>query len=195
MKKKYLIDSFGFLYDIFLPHLGGQFDFVLMPKNVRANEPARKHVLRNFFEIRKLYRTGAIKDFGVVHFNRAEAFMQYRKIPGQVSVLEVHGFDVGVRGQEYLKDLHTPWKRIMGGIFDRLISGTVKRSLRKADIFYVSTPDLVAPIEAWCGRKPEWLPNAIDTETFSPEGPQKELRGSPACFLAARLHGDKRPEI
>jgi glycosyltransferase involved in cell wall biosynthesis len=145
--------------------------------------------------LKKLYWSGAIKLYEIIHFNHAESFLLFKKIPGQLAIFEINGFDVGVCGKEYLKDLHTVWKKKLGALLDALITKKIVANIQKADVFYVSTPDLVKPIEAWCGRTPTWLPNPVDTAQFTPDGPIKKLAGNPACFLAARLHGDKKPEV
>jgi glycosyltransferase involved in cell wall biosynthesis len=157
--------------------------------------PARIFVLRNYIFLKTFYLLGKMKKFDVVQLNRAEAFLLFKKYPNQASIFEIHGFDVGVRGKDYLKDLHTPWKVWLGTALDKLIEKRVIKKIQEPNILYVSTPDLVNPIEEWCGRKPTWLPNPIDTEQFTPEGPVKKLQGSPAVLLAARLHGDKKPEV
>ena len=71
----------------------------------------------------------------------------------------------------------------------------MKKKVSQVDILYCSTPDLVVPVEKFFGRSPIWLPNPVDTKLFSPEGDIFRLEGHPACFLAARLNGDKRPEV
>ncbi len=194
-RKLYLIDAFGFLINVFHDHLEAIFRFDLTPKPTEKVQKARWFAPRNFLTLLSMYWSGTMRKYSVVHFNRPESFLLFRKIPGQVSVFEIHGFDVGIMGKEYLKDLHTKWKRILGRFLDTLLSHRMIQKMQEPDILYVSTPDLVAPVQAWCGRTPEWLPNAIDVSLFSPVGPAKKLTGTPACFLAARLHGDKKPEV
>ncbi len=195
MKKSYLINSFYFQYQLFKAHLSEAFDFTYTPDGFEKPERALSYVWRNYRLIKQMYAKGEVQKFDIVHFNRAEAFLQFKKQPKQISVFEIHGFDVGVRGKDYLKDLHTPWKVWLGSLLDRLIEKKVVAKVQEPDILYVSTPDLVEPIKQWCGREPKWLPNPIDTAQFTPEGPVKKLEGSPAILLAARLHGDKKPEV
>lgn len=194
MAQKYLIDCFRFLKNTFEPFIAGEYEIELLPDDMHTRHTT-EFAWKNFWRVRKLYRSGFMRDYAVVHFNRAESFFQFKKIPGQVSIFEIHGFDVGILGEKYLNDLHTPWKRILGKMIDALITERIKQNIQKADIFYVSTPDLVEPIGAWCGRTPLWLPNAIDFSLFTPDGEKETLAGTPACFLAARLHGDKKPEV
>ncbi|OQA36098.1 MAG: hypothetical protein BWY53_00610 [Parcubacteria group bacterium ADurb.Bin326] len=84
---------------------------------------------------------------------------------------------------------------MMGLCLDWMIKSTMKKKVSQVDILYCSTPDLVVPVEKFFGRSPIWLPNPVDTKLFSPEGDIFRLEGHPACFLAARLNGDKRPEV
>lgn len=197
-RKSYLINCFYFLLPLFKKHLAEHFDFTFTPgfqPITGVPMAARWFVPRNMFVLKKLYWSGAIKKYDIAHFNHAESFLLFKKIPGQISVFEIHGFDVGVCGHEYLKDLHIAWKKKLGALLDKLITKKIARNIQKADLFYVSTPDLVKPIEEWCGRTPTWLPNPVDTEQFTPQGPVTKLVGSPAILLAARLHGDKKPEV
>lgn len=197
-KPKYFINSFYFLHELFVKHLGGFFEFTYTPpfhKPLETPLPARIFVLRNYIFLKTVYALGKIKHFNVVHLNRAEGFLCFKKYPRQISIFEIHGFDVGVRGKDYLKDLRTPWKVWLGTALDKLIERRVIKKIQEPNILYVSTPDLVKPIEEWCGRKPMWLPNPVDTGLFNPSGPVKKLQGSPAILLAARLHGDKKPEV
>ena len=195
MKKKYLINGFYFLYKLFSQELSEYFDFEFSPPRGKENIRNSIFVPHNISFLYRLYKSGRAAEYPVVHLNRPEAFWFFKPAPGQVSVLEAHGFDVGVLASRYLVDLHSGWKRFFGAGLDRLISGKIKKNIRKADIWYCSTPDLVEPLSEWCGRKPEWLPNPVDVSFFSPEGPTTKLQGSPAVFLAARLHGDKKPEV
>jgi len=121
--------------------------------------------------------------------------LAYKKIEVQSSVFHIHGFDIGFLGTNYLKDIHSVFKKILGYALDKLIEGKIIDKIGQADLFYVSTPDLVELISKWCGRIPLWLPNPVDTDIFSPSGKIIKLEGSPACFFPARLHGDKKPEI
>lgn len=195
MKKKYLINSFLFQKSLFEKHLGELYDFDFIPPFV--NKPMRGafYVVLNFFYTLYVTVIGRVKKYDVVHINRPEAILLYKSSKAQVSIFEVHGFDVGILAGNYLKDLKSPIKIFFGNIIDRLISPIVKRKAREVDLFYCSTPDLVLPLAEWSGRKPLWLPNPIDLEHFSDSIIAAKLEGSPACFLASRLHGDKKPEI
>lgn len=195
MKKTYLINSFHFQFKLFSEHLSRFFEFTFSPGGHETPERALFYVLRNYLLLKKFYLFGRMKQFDIVHLNRAEGFLSFRKYPNQVSIFEIHGFDIGVRGKDYLKDLHTPWKVWLGTIIDGLIEKKIIKKIQEPDILYVSTPDLVKPISEWCGRTPTWLPNPVDTEQFTPQGPVTKLVGSPAILLAARLHGDKKPEV
>lgn len=195
---KYLINSFYFLHELFAKYLSDFFDFTYTPpfhKPLETPLPARIFVLKNYIFLKTSYFLGRIKHFDIVHLNRAEGFLCFKKYPNQVSIFEIHGFDIGVRGKDYLKDLHTPWKVWLGKTIDKLIEKRVIKKIQEPDILYVSTPDLVEPIEEWCGRKPLWLPNPVDTTLFTTAGEIKKLEGEPAVLLAARLHGDKKPEV
>lgn len=195
MKLKYLINSFYFQKRLFENYLSDYFEFYFSPGLENKRLRAIWYVSYNILAIKLAYWCGRIKTCDIVHFNRAEAFWLWHKIPGQVSIFEVHGFDIGVKGESYLKDLHSPLKRKLGLWLDHILEKRIKNNIQAVDIFYCSTPDLVAPIKDWCGREPLWLPNPIDINQFRPNGEKTDLIGKPACFLAARLHGDKKPEV
>ena len=194
----YLLDSFYFLEQFFKKTLSDRFEFVFTPPYATPAPkqiPIRYFALKNFLFLKRLYWNGDIKKFKIVHFNRPEAILAYKKIEGQGSIFEIHGFDVGFKGERYLQDLHSVPKKVIGTFIGSLIEGTIIRKIRNVDLFYCSTPDLVTPFSDWCGRKPIWLPNPVDTDMFSPDGPVTKLEGEPACFLASRVHGDKKPEV
>lgn len=195
MKKKYLINSFLFQKSLFEKHLGDTFDFDFIPPFVHKPMRGASYSVLNFFYTLYMTVIGRIGIYDVVHINRPEAVLLYKPSKEQISIFEVHGFDVSILVNNYLKDLKSPIKIFLENIIDRLISPIVKRKVREVDLFYCSTPDLVLPLTEWSGRKPLWLPNPIDLEQFSDSIIPTKLEGSPACFLAARLHGDKKPEV
>lgn len=195
MKKKYLINSFYFQKQLFEKYLSEQFDFYFSPGLENLRVRAAFYVPINIINIIYLYLSKKIKKYDILQFNRSEAFWLFNKIPNQLSIFEIHGFDVGVNGKIYLQDLHNKFKYYLGLLIDKIISKKIIRNIHKVDLFYCSTPDLVEPIYNWCGRKPVWLPNPIDFSLFTPNGNTDNLPGNPACFLAARLHGDKKPGV
>ncbi len=195
MKKKYLINSFYFQKLLFEKYLSNYFDFDFYPKKFEKPERALTYVPSNLINLKKMYWLKIINKYDVIHFNRPEAFYCYKKLPNQLSVFEAHGFDIGVLAESYLKDIVSPWKKYVGKFVDMFLKKKIIEHIKQVDLWYCSTPDLVRPLSEWCGRTPEWLPNPIDIDFFSPDIPKKKLEGSPACFLAARLHGDKKPEI
>lgn len=195
-KPTYHINSFFFQKQLFERYLSDRFDFSFSPPAYERPLPAWLYVPFNFLYLIYLALSGRLAKQDVVQYNRAESYLFARRWkPGQVSVCEVHGFDVGVVGQRYLQDIRSTWKRAVGGWLDRLLEPFIQERLRACDLLYVSTPDLIEPISTWLGRTPAWLPNPIDTEQFSPAGERVTLRGSPAVLFASRLHGDKKPEI
>ncbi len=195
MRKKYLINSFYFQKQLFEKHLSDRFDFDFIPPYHDVPMGAARYIPLNLWHTERLYMTGAARKYDVVHFNRPEAMWAFRPLPKQASVFEAHGFDVGMRAEPYLKDIGSVAKKALGWALDRFMRAGVRRNIARADIFYCSTPDLIEPLAEWCGREPVWLPNPIDGNFWTPAGDKVPLAGSPACFLAARLHGDKRPDI
>lgn len=193
-KSKYLINSFYFQFQLFEKLLSSDFDFFFSP-SIKKPIRALWYVPYNYFSVRWLYLSGRIREYMVVHFNRPEALLSFKKIKGQISIFEIHGFDIGIVSKNYLKDVSSDLKKIVGLCLDWMIKPTMKKKVSQVDILYCSTPDLVVPVEKFFGRRPTWLPNPVDTKLFGPEGDIFRLEGHPACFLAARLNGDKRPEV
>ncbi len=196
-KPRYYINSFRFQYDLFSRRLGNRYDFFFSPPYFTERLSAWKYILLNVRQLMRERWRGEWAAFDVVHLNRPEAAPIFkRRRENQTVVVEIHGFDVGLMGRYYLKDIHNPVKVALGYLATWLAEPFVRRSIRtKADLIYVSTPDLVEPFSAWLGRKVEWLPNPIDADTFTPQGPVKKLSGQPSILLASRLHGDKKPEV
>jgi glycosyltransferase involved in cell wall biosynthesis len=156
---------------------------------------ARTYVPKSFFELKKSYKNGEVKQYDIVHLNRPESLLAFKPYPHQLSIFEIHGYDIGILARNHFTKRGARWKRIVAELIDTFITRKIIKKIHIVDIFYVSTPDLIEPIEKWCGRRPIWLPNPIDTSFFNPDTQPKALKGEPACFLAARLHSDKAPEI
>jgi hypothetical protein len=154
MKKSYLINSFYFQLQLFKTHLSDVFDFTFTPPGFEKPERAISYVWKNYRHLKKMYKSGDVKKFDVVQLNRAKAFLLFKKYPNQASIFEIHGFDVGVRGKDYLKDLHTPWKVWLGTALDKLIEKRVIKKIQEPNILYISTPNLVNPIKKWYNHKP-----------------------------------------
>lgn len=192
---RYHLNSFYFQKMLFEQHLKSYFDFSFSPSYFESRLPAWKYVPLNILRLTKLFATDEHKKYDVLQLNRPEAFWMFKPAKKQISVFEAHGYDVGIWAERYLVDIKSVWKKKVGAVLDAAISPRIKKNINVADIWYCSTPDLVDPLEEWAGRRPEWLPNPIDVDFFTPEGPVAKLQGSPACFLAARLHGDKKPEV
>lgn len=193
-KPKYFINSFYFQFQLFKKLLSSDFDSFFSPL---LKKPIRAlwYVPYNYFLVKWLYLSGRMKEYRVVHFNRPEALLSFKKIKGQISIFEIHGFDIGIVSENYLKDVGSKLKRTIGLLLDWAVRPIIIKKSSQVDIFYCSTPDLITPIEKVFGRRPVWFPNPVDTKLFSPEGNIFVLEGDPACFLAARLNGDKRPDV
>lgn len=194
-KLRYLLNSFYFQKKLFEAELGDRFDFDFSPPYFEERLPAWKYVPLNAWDLCKRYRSGEMEKYDVVHFNRPEGFWMFKPQPKQISVFEAHGYDIGIWAERYLIDITSPWKKRVGAWIDGAITPRIKRQVQLPDIWYCSTPDLTEPLTEWSGRKPEWLPNPIDVDFFTPDGSVTKLQGSPVVFLAARLHGDKKPEV
>ena len=102
----YLLDSFYFLEQFFKKTLSDRFEFVFTPPYATPAPkqiPIRYFALKNFLFLKRLYWNGDIKKFKIVHFNRPEAILAYKKIEGQGSIFEIHGFDVGFKGERTVR--------------------------------------------------------------------------------------------
>ncbi|MBW7954466.1 glycosyltransferase [Candidatus Gracilibacteria bacterium] len=194
MKKfNYFMNGFQFQYLIFDKYLSNIFKIVLKYPSIGKYMPGYKYIPLNYLLIKKLYKTGEIQKYDIVHFNNTENFLNFKKIPNQISIAESHGFDFGVNYERFLKDEKNIIKKILGYIIDKLIGWKIRQKIQEFDIYYCSTPDMLEPLKK-IRNDVKWLPNPINTDIFKPDGNIIKLEGNPACFFPTRLHGDKKPE-
>lgn len=193
-KLTYLMNGFSFQYDFFHRQLNEIFDITLKYPNMRNHTPGWKYIPKNFLMMRRLYRSWEIQKYNIVHFNNTENFLNFKKVPWQVSIAESHGFDFGVYYKWYIKDEKDIFKNIFGRIIDILFWWKIRKKIQEFDIYYCSTPDMLDPLQKTVRKDVKWLPNPINTEIFKPEWEVTKLEWNPACFFPTRLHWDKKPE-
>lgn len=188
------MNGFSFQFDFLKRQLWETIDFTLCYPNQRKSTPGWKYIPWNMYMIWKKYRKGEMKKYKIVHFNNTENFLNYKKIPGQISIAESHGFDFWVNYPWLVKDEKNPVKYIVWRCIDLCIGWKIRKKIREFDIYYCSTPDMLEPLRKKVRLDVKWLPNPINTEIFFPEGKTIDMPGNPACFFPTRLHGDKKPE-
>lgn len=194
MKKyKYFMNWFQFQYLIFNKYLGKYFDIDLIYPSIGKHMSWRKYIPKNFFLMRKMYKKWEIQKYDIVHFNNTENFLNFKKIPWQISIAESHGFDFWVNYSRFLKDEKNIIKKIIGSCIDILIGWKIRKKIQEFDIYYCSTPDMLKPLQK-IRKDVKWLPNPINTDIFKPKGKIIKLEWNPACFFPTRLHWDKKPE-
>jgi glycosyltransferase involved in cell wall biosynthesis len=188
--KKYLMNGFKFQYDVLQRELSSQFNFTfIFPKSRKMD------FIQNYLLYRKWQKQGKIKDFDIIHINAWENMLNYERVPGQISIAESHGFHLGANFKRFLIDEASFWKRSASYVMEFFLSKKMKRQINKFDLYYCSTPDMVQPLREQVRSDVQWLPNPIDTNFFTPNGPKIKLSGDPAIFFPTRLHKDKRPDI
>lgn len=211
-KLRYFINWFPFQYGLFKGRLG-MFDFFYSGPNVieknswyawktiRIDDGTEyklisgyHYILQNFLLLRNLYKRGEVQKYDIVQMNNTENFLNFKKVPNQISIAESHGFDFGVNYSRYLKDEKNILKKYMGWIIDRLIWWKIRQKIQEFDIYYCSTPDMVGPLQELVRKDVKWFPNPINIDIFKPEWDTIKLEWNPACFFPTRLHGDKKPE-
>lgn len=92
-----------------------------------------------------------------------------------------------VNGRKYVA--HARGNDIRDNIRDKWYGFMIEHAIRKANLFLVSTPDLLT-IGRTIRNDVYWLPNPVDTETFQPTRPEIDLHQGfdYVGFMPARIH-------
>jgi glycosyltransferase involved in cell wall biosynthesis len=191
MKKKYLINGFSFLYDVFKKD--DSYEYInLTPPHYKYTP--LEYYYKNIKIFSSLKKTSEINKFDVIHLNSWDSILMYNpknKLKNQITIAEAHGFFVGLNFDATINELPVT-KKIPNKILKILFDKKMRERLKRYDIFYVSTPNML--VHAKKIRKDAiWLPNPIDTKTFNPIGKKIKLDGNPSVFLPTRLHAFKNP--
>jgi len=48
------------------------------------------YIPKNLVLLKKLYKKGDIQKYNIVHFNNTENFLNFKKVPNQISIAESH---------------------------------------------------------------------------------------------------------
>lgn len=189
------MNGFQFQYLIFNKYLSNIFDIDFVQPDIKKHTSWYKFIPLNFLLLRKLYRRWNIGAYNIIHINTTENFLNFRKNDKQISIAESHWFDFGVNYARFLQDEKNVVSRILWWLIDKCFGAKIRRKIQEFDIYYCSTPDMLEPLQNLVRKDVKWLPNPINTDLFSPNGPVIKLEWNPACFFPTRLHGDKKPEI
>lgn len=144
-----------------------------------------------FFLIKKI--KGDFNKYKIVHINNWENFLNAKKYQWQVLIWESHWFHFGLNFSDTL--IHFSWfKKIIASIVEFLISWLIRYKIKKFDIYYVSTPNMLTYAKQ-IRYDAKWLPNAINTAIFNPNWIKTKLQWSPVVFYPTRLHSFKNPKF
>jgi len=191
MKKKYLLNAFKFQLKAFENSiLKDHYNITFL-----SAKKKKLNFIDDYFLYRKWQRQGKLKDFDILHINAWANFLNYKRVKGQVSVGESHGYHLGVNFERFLIDEASFVKRNASRVMELLLSKKINEKIQEFDLHYCSTADMEKPLREMVRSDVKWLPNPIDTSVFNLNGPKRKLKGDPAVFFPTRLHKDKRPEI
>jgi glycosyltransferase involved in cell wall biosynthesis len=185
-KPKYFLNGFSWIYRTFDKSNKYYTYEYAFPK------PQRLDWITNYLLIKKLMRTHKLEQYDVVHINNWEGIIAYKKQnPNQIFIAEAHGFFVGVNFDCTIAEL--PFvRRQLSKILKFFLNGLMQRRLKKADLFYVSTPNMLEHAKK-IRKDAIWLPNPLDTKIFSSKVGKVKLEGNPVVFFPTRLHTFKNP--
>ncbi len=170
MKKiKYLMNGFQFQYLLFSKYLSDRFDFAFKVPESGKFTPGYSYIPRNLLLLKNLYRRREVQQYDIIQINNTENFLNFKPNPHQVSIAESHGFDFGVNYSRYLEDEKSPIKYALGWIIDKLLGSWIRKKIQQFDLYYCSTPDMQEPLSRLVREDVKWLPNPVDTATFTPE--------------------------
>ena len=193
-KSSYFMNGFQFQYLFFKKNFKHIFNIDLYYPNIDKPTAWAVYIPKNFWLLKKLYREWVIQKYDIVHFNNTENFLNFKKIPNQISIAESHGFDFWVNYHRLWIDEKNVIKKIIWRIIDKLFWAKIRKKIQDFDLYYCSTPDMLEPLKQKVRSDVKWLPNPVNMDIFNPEGEVIKLEWNPACFFPTRLHGDKRPE-
>ena len=193
-KSSYFMNGFQFQYLFFKKNFKHIFNIDLYYPNIDKPTAWAVYIPKNFWLLKKLYREWVIQKYDIVHFNNTENFLNFKKIPNQISIAESHGFDFWVNYHRLWIDEKNVIKKIIWRIIDKLFWAKIRKKIQDFDLYYCSTPDMLEPLRQKVRSDVKWLPNPVNMDIFNPEGEVIKLEWNPACFFPTRLHGDKRPE-
>jgi len=184
MKDKYLLCGFKFLLPSMKKYLNMYEIDYLFPT------PRFYDFITNYFLLRK--NKERMKEYDVIHVNNWENFVNMEKRDGQVLIAETHGKHPGFDTHGTIISLSSNTKKNITLLLDRMKGHDIVDGIRKADIYYVSTPDLL-PQAKKIRKDAQWLPNPVDVEFFETDCEKIRLAGDPVIFLPSRIHGLKNP--
>lgn len=187
IKKKYFVAGFDFIAKALEKYYSEQYAF-----KYETLAPGTFGLPKNYWLIKKKIRSEELSKYDVVHLGAWETILAYKKIrKDQIFIAHAHGFIAGLSYDKLIWSL--PFvKRQLAKIQDFLMGKKMKKQIRSADIFYVSTPNLLEYAKK-IRKDAIWLPNSIDVSKFNPKGEKKKLEGTPSVLFLTRFHAFKNP--
>lgn len=186
-KKKYFGSGFSRITEIICSDLKKEYDFEFKDFTSTYCGLIKS---RNF--LKKKYKTKEIYDYDVVHLGTWEVIISFKKVrKDQLFIAHAHGFFVGINFDATIREI--PFvKRQISKALKFFLDNKMKNKLREADMFYVSTPNMLEHAKK-IRSDALWLPNPIDVKNFNPNGKKAKLEGNPSVFFPTRFHAFKNP--
>lgn len=185
-KKKYLINGFAIHFKNLEKYTNYNMeDF--FPKSNRFD------IITNFLYFFRLSISGKMKQYHIVHINTWENFLNFWNKKDQIFIWESHWFHFWLNFKDTL--IHFKGiKKILAFIINILVEPLIKYRIKKFDIYYVSTPNMLEYAKL-IRLDVKRLPNSVDTNIFTVDGKQANMIGDPVIFLPTRIHSFKNPKF
>ena len=188
MKNKITYFVNGFL--IFTKNLEKNLDYKIItyfPKSHRFD------VITNFLNYFFKQIQWKLKKYDVIHINNWENFLNAKKVKWQTLIWESHWFHFWLNFKDTSK--HFKWfKKYFSRCIDFLLWGFIRYKIKKFDIYYVSTPNMLDAAKK-IRLTTMWLPNPVNIDIFKWSWKKKIMEWNPIIFQPTRLHSFKNPKF
>lgn len=149
-------------------------------------------VIRNYKKFKDMDKSNELSKYDIITLSAWENIIYYKKKNSkQLLIAYPNGFIVGLNYDQTIKEVPLP-KRLIHRLMKLFFDKKMQQMYKNADMLIVSTPNMIEHAKK-LREDALWLPNPIDTKTFSPKGAKVKLEGNPSVFLPTRLHAFKNP--
>jgi glycosyltransferase involved in cell wall biosynthesis len=185
IKRSYLINGFQHMYDAFIRGDKTVYDYTfLFPKSSRYD------FLTNYLLYKKWVIKGRIKEFEYIHINCWENFLNYKYVPGQISICHSHGIHIGLDKNIGLAQSEG-MKKFFGKFYLNFLNKKLIENMKNFDINYVAIPNAL-PFAKKLREDSLWLPNPVNTDLFKNYN-REVYHDAPQILLPTRFHDVKNP--